>query len=359
MSEQNKRRWFWGGLEVCLLFCYVIFLQNLYLLLFLALLITAGLTFAGSFLSGRAGTVQMILPQISDGKQPVKGKLIFWHPAIFSGTSYAFRLKLKNQLTLEEDVMILFGESYEKQEEIEFEYIPEHGGCILVELMEVSFFDLFGIISKKADLKKMVQKHTASCHVFPPMLSYEPEEFVKVLSESEPEEYEEWGIGKEPGEMAEIREFEAGDSRKQIHWKLSGKFQTLMVSLPARPVDHTVCLMFDNILPEEEEKNRAEYLEWAVGMFFSISSWLRSRGMTYYACWQDCQLDEPVFYEVGDEEIEFEVWKKLLSAGWKTEGTKIWEVEEKEMFLERGGILLTNQRHEVGRQLRLVLPQGR
>lgn len=163
------------------------------------------------------------------------------------------------------------------------------------------------------------------CYVFPDLLL---EEFVledSFVSDYEAEEYDEWKKGNSPGEMVEIREYERGDSLKQIHWKLSGKLQKLMISEPGLLIENREILMFDNIFLNEKEEEIREKLDLAVQKVCSIGGQLLEEGKKYRIAWMDTNTKEACCYVVEEEEMQMEVLKKLLFSGWKKSGKKIWE----------------------------------
>ena len=63
--------------------------------------------------------------------------------------------------------------------------------------------------------------------------------------------------GDDPGETYDIREYQPGDSIRQIHWKLSGKLDDIMIREKSFPVDDTVLILAEAFQAEREPR-RAE-----------------------------------------------------------------------------------------------------
>lgn len=63
--------------------------------------------------------------------------------------------------------------------------------------------------------------------------------------------------GDDPGETYDIREYQQGDSIRQIHWKLSGKLDDIMIREKSFPVDDTVLILAEAFQAEREPR-RAE-----------------------------------------------------------------------------------------------------
>lgn len=63
--------------------------------------------------------------------------------------------------------------------------------------------------------------------------------------------------GDDPGETYDIREYRSGDSIRQIHWKLSGKLDDIMIREKSFPVDDTVLILAE-AFQAERDPQRAE-----------------------------------------------------------------------------------------------------
>lgn len=63
--------------------------------------------------------------------------------------------------------------------------------------------------------------------------------------------------GDDPGETYDIREYRSGDSIRQIHWKLSGKLDDIMIREKSFPVDDTVLILAE-AFQADRDPQRAE-----------------------------------------------------------------------------------------------------
>ena len=63
--------------------------------------------------------------------------------------------------------------------------------------------------------------------------------------------------GDDPGETYDIREYQPGDSIRQIHWKLTGKLDDIMIREKSYPVDDTVLILAES-WQEHKDPGRAE-----------------------------------------------------------------------------------------------------
>lgn len=98
-------------------------------------------------------------------------------------------------------------------------------------------------------------------------------------------------------ELREIREYRSGDSLRRIHWKLSTKFDELMVKEFEKSLEANTVIMLDLI------KNRQEHLNSAIEVLHSILDGMIgkvSKGCTVN--WYDSSRDDYMFYEVYNKE---------------------------------------------------------
>lgn len=63
--------------------------------------------------------------------------------------------------------------------------------------------------------------------------------------------------GEDPGETYDIRSYRPGDNIRQIHWKLTGKLDEVMIREKSYPVDDTVLLLAESF-QKERDPQRAE-----------------------------------------------------------------------------------------------------
>ena len=111
----------------------------------------------------------------------------------------------------------------------------EYCGRIRVSVEKVTLYDCFGLIGIRCQCG-------AKAHV-----TVQPDTFpirVELLptpdSPEDSDSYSQERPGEDLTETFQIREYVPGDSMRQIHWKLSGKFDRLIVRDPALPITRNV-----------------------------------------------------------------------------------------------------------------------
>lgn len=77
--------------------------------------------------------------------------------------------------------------------------------------------------------------------------------------------------GQDRTEVFEMRDFRNGDSLKSVHWKLSARFDELLVREPSRPAEHNIVLLFDAHAYHMEEQQQINALNAALSVLTSVS----------------------------------------------------------------------------------------
>jgi len=114
-------------------------------------------------------------------------------------------------------------------------------------------------------------------------------------------------------EIHDMREYQPGDSMRDIHWKLSAKTDKLIVREPQEPERGTVLVTLDLAGTPAQLDETFDTLSW-------LSGWLLEHEVSHSVCWTDPVSFEPESAVIAaDEEL-----KKLLRKMMKTrlqEGT--------------------------------------
>ena len=89
--------------------------------------------------------------------------------------------------------------------------------------------------------------------------------------------------GNDPSEMFDIRDYVPGDDIRMIHWKLSGKTDSLIVRQPSEPFHYQIALLPDFGLKQGEEDVSWEELNTAVALGNAICGQLVRQGVAFCA----------------------------------------------------------------------------
>lgn len=181
------------------------------------------------------------------------------------------RLLVENSVTDERvQTKLLIG----KEQTVEL--TSDFCGCLQCSLEKARLLDLCGLLSVPlpcpATARVLVMPHT-----FP----------VEVCMESAPaladdaQEYAQDRRGQDRTEPFQLRDYAAGDSLSQIHWKLSSKRGHPVVREPACPVDQSLLLFVDRTTDGASPAQADAIMEAAA----SVAQALAEQGLPFRLCW--------------------------------------------------------------------------
>lgn len=104
--------------------------------------------------------------------------------------------------------------------------------------------------------------------------------------------------GIDPGDVRGIREYVPGDPVKNIHWKLSGKTDKLLVKEMGMPITDQFLVILDNAV---DVGLNPDALDAIATVFGSVLETLREDGLDFTAGWTDPNTGQPVFRKINDE----------------------------------------------------------
>ena len=132
------------------------------------------------------------------------------------------------------------------KEEKEVRFFVESGHCgqLNVTLTRILAYDVFRLFRATCVVGEL-----ARATVFPDTFPSEITLLASRVQAESPEEYSPYKSGWDRTEIFQIRDYVHGDSVKQIHWKLTTKYDRLIVRDPALPVLHSLLLLWEKSLP--------------------------------------------------------------------------------------------------------------
>ena len=127
-------------------------------------------------------------------------------------------------------------------------------------------------------------------------------------------QYSQYEKGTDPGEVFGVREYQEGDSPKQIHWKLSAKMDEMMVKIPSYPIENNILLILDNLLAPgtRTDPDRCDGL---MELFCSLSAGLLEKDLPHSIGWFDCGEQRFCQQAVRSREELWRCLPKILGCG--------------------------------------------
>ena len=184
-------------------------------------------------------------------------------------------------------------------------------GRIRLSLKKVRIYDCFGLFGIPCTTE-------AVAHVTVQPDTFEME--VNLLSNAcgvdESDTYSQERPGDDLTETYQIRDYVSGDSPRQIHWKLSGKFDRLIVRDPAMPIARNV-LVFWERTGENGDKER---IDAQAEVIISICRSLLDQAVPFAVGWNDTDRNLCVIHEIPDMDTLVGIIPRLMRAEGKREG---------------------------------------
>ena len=211
--------------------------------------------------------------------------------------------------------------------DINYLIIPDRCGVIKVYVNNIRVYDYFSLFSKRKKIyiedKVLVLPNE---HIFMnEILNYEE------LMIQESEKYSENEKGDDPSQIFDIREYMEGDKLQRVHWKLSSKYDELMVKEFSKPViDSTVLLveLFYN------NKKGDELIDSLIDTVYSISKHLISLGYPHYLAWHN-NKNGMMKKEIVTNEDLFEAIRCILES----------KIYNNDIYALREYVSLTNEKN--------------
>ena len=216
------------------------------------LLLLSGLALAGflilSIFCGKNLSIELKLPKAAEQNGIWKGRLTLTNHSVLPVFLGKGTLLWENEFTGEKGEMpIAFSLGGKGKQVIEIQGRSQWCGCIRFALNSWKSFDFFGICSRKR------KTELCSCTVVMPEKQKQDFSFLtKEGFDMESFRYSGSRPGDDPGETFDIREYREGDSIRQIHWKLTGKMDRLIIREKSFPVDDTVLILAEAFLPKKD-----------------------------------------------------------------------------------------------------------
>ena len=198
-----------------------------------------------------------------------------------------------------------------KASRIELQLGDCHCGRLHVTTRKIQLLDCFGLIPvrcKQAEGKSTtVQPHTfeQQIHILPNANHSDDSE---VYAEDRP--------GSDLTETFQIREYVEGDSPRQIHWKLTGKFDRLIVRDPSLPVTRSVLVFWERT----GDSGDPEKIDAQAEAVVTICRTLLNQSVQFVVGWNETDTQHCVLQPIHDLEELIGLLPRLLRARGKKDG---------------------------------------
>lgn len=124
------------------------------------------------------------------------------------------------------------------------------------------------------------------------------------------EDYSNERPGYDLSEMFQIRDYVPGDSQRQIHWKLSHKYDKLIVKDPSLPITRSAAVFWERT----EEKPMCERTDAEAEIVVSVCRNLLSQSVQFTVGWNEESTGRCVFQQIRDMDDLIGLLPRLFTA---------------------------------------------
>lgn len=191
-----------------------------------------------------------------------------------------------------------------RTETAEYDLASAHCGRIAIEAACCRIYDPFGLIGIR--LKQTVLAQT----------TVQPKGFAQTIFISpdancpdDSESYAPDRAGYDLSEVYQLREYRPGDSLRQMHWKLSGKLDRLVIREASLPVRRSVLLFW-----ERTQKAVPEGTDAQADVVVTFCRSLLEAGVQFTIAWNDATEQRCVSQQIRSMDELIGLLPRLLSA---------------------------------------------
>ena len=174
-------------------------------------------------------------------------------------------------------------------------------GRVSVELVAARTLDVFGF----SDCPLRAAELAASYTVYPDVVEIEAVANRANRAATSGFVFDPHRKGQDLSEVFELREYRDGDSMRQVHWKLSARFEDLMVREPSHPADFDLAVGFAAHGRGTEREDRAQVVNASVSMLATVCRALLRRSLGHSVVYRhgDVLEMEAVDSQLGLEDM--------------------------------------------------------
>lgn len=248
----------------------------------------------------------------------------FVNPTIFPILCVRCKIHTENQLNQsQQTIQASTWLPPKKNQSILLKTGSDYCGRLRISVPKVVFYDCFGVFGVRCQ-RDAVSHMTVQPDTFEPVITLIP----SANSIEESDVYSQERPGADLTETYQIREYIPGDDPRQIHWKLSNKFDRLIVRDPALPIIRNVLLFWERT----GESGDPKIIDAEAETVVSVCKSLLDQSIQFTIGWNDTDRNLCILHEIHDMVELVGIIPRLMRATGTKEG-----VSGVELLLQTGG----------------------
>ena len=211
-----------------------------------------------------------------------------------------------NQLNKEKQLLeVVMWNPPKSKKRTTLRYRNDYCGRTRIEVKTITIYDCFGLIGIRC-------KGNAVCYMTVQPDTFETSVTLRLLENGSDDSdlYSQERAGNDLTETFQIREYVQGDSQRQIHWKLSSKFDRLIVRDAALPIVRSVLVFWERT----GGSDNPERIDAQAETIVSLCKGLIDASMQFTVGWNDTDRNICIMHEIHDMDELVAVIPRLLRA---------------------------------------------
>ena len=302
----------WLVLEVLLLWCFAYFGSGAALALaILLLLVPVGTLPISLYLKNK---LKIKVEAAASQRKGDEGTIVVMleNPTVFAALRVRCDVMVQNQLNRESlEYRIMTWAAPKNTQKCCLRVESEYCGRLRVWVPHVVLYDCFGMFGIRCQCSAITHV-TVQAETFEPIVVLAP----NPNSIDDSESYSQDKPGADLTETFQIREYVPGDSPRQIHWKLSNKFDKLIVRDPGLPISKNVLVFWERT----GESDDAALIDAQAEVVISLCRSLVDSGIQFAVGWNDTDRNLCVTHRIREMDEFVGIIPRLLRATGCKEG---------------------------------------
>lgn len=234
------------------------------------------------------------------------------NPTVFGALRVRCDVMVQNQLnreTMKQQILTWAGPK--KAQTCSLRVASAYCGRLRIWVPQVVLYDCFGIFGIRCKCNAVTHM-TVQAETFEPNVVLVPNPSTTDDSES----YSQERPGADLTETFQLREYVPGDSPRQIHWKLSNKFDKLIVREPGLPISKNVLVFWERT----GESDAPALIDAQAEVVISMCRSLVDSGIQFTVGWNDTDRNLCILHQIREMDEFVGIIPRLLRATGCKEG---------------------------------------
>ena len=255
-------------------------------------------------------SIEATVSQRKGGEGAITVKLE--NPTIFAALRVRCDVVVQNQLNRERlKQQIMTWAAPGKVQKCNLHIGSEYCGRLRIWVPQVVLYDCFGIFGIRCKCNAVTHS-TVQAETFEPVVVLLP----NPSSADDSESYSQERPGSDLTETFQLREYVPGDSPRQIHWKLTNKFDKLIVRDPGLPISKDVLVFWERT----GESDNPARIDAQAEVVISLCRSLVDMGIQFTVGWNDTDRNLCILHQIGEMDEFVGIIPRLLRATGCKEG---------------------------------------